>query len=151
MKARTDGIRKAKGKYITIIDGDDALIHKDILKNSLFIAQKANLDVVEFKGSGHRDGRPVNVVYQYNDEYSNIIYQPELRNKFIRKIGNIYELFNTIIWAKLIKNEVFQKTLEYIGSEYVDDYSNEYEDVVMAEGIFHVAKSYYIIVRNWLL
>ena len=144
MKPRTDGIWKAKGKYITIIDGDDALIHKDILKNSLFIAQKANLDVVEFKGSGHRYGRPVNVVYQYNDEYSNIIYQPELRNKFIRKIGNIYELFNTIIWAKLIKNEVFQKTLEYIGSEYVDDYSNEYEDVIMAEGIFHVAKSYYI-------
>lgn len=144
MKARTDGIRKAKGKYITIIDGDDALIHKDILKNSLFIAQKANLDVVEFKGSGHRYGRPVNVVYQYNNEFENIIYQPELRNKFILKFGNNYELYNTIIWAKLIKNEVFQKALEYIGSEYVDDYSNENEDVVMALGVFHVAKSYYI-------
>ena len=33
IKSRNDGIRKAKGKYITIIDGDDALIHKDILKN----------------------------------------------------------------------------------------------------------------------
>ena len=144
MKARTDGIRAAKGKYITIIDGDDAFIHKDILKHSFFIAQKANLDVVEFKGSGHQNGRPVNVVYQYNNEYSNIIYQPELRNKFITKIGNKYELFNVIIWAKLVKNEVFQKALEYIGSEYVDDYSNEYEDVVMAEGLFHTAKSYYI-------
>ena len=39
MKARTDGIRAAKGKYITIIDGDDAFIHKDILKHSFFIAQ----------------------------------------------------------------------------------------------------------------
>ena len=37
IKSRTDGIRKAKGKYITIIDGDDSLIHKDILKNSLLI------------------------------------------------------------------------------------------------------------------
>ena len=36
IKSRTDGIRKSKGKYITIIDGDDALIHKDILKNSLY-------------------------------------------------------------------------------------------------------------------
>ena len=35
MKSRTDGIRKAEGKYITIIDGDDALIHKNILKNFL--------------------------------------------------------------------------------------------------------------------
>ena len=33
IKSRNDGIRKAKGKYITIVDGDDALIHKDILKN----------------------------------------------------------------------------------------------------------------------
>ena len=74
MKARTDGIRAAKGKYITIIDGDDAFIHKDILKHSFFIAQKANLDVVEFKGSGHQNGRPVNVVYQYNNEYSKIIF-----------------------------------------------------------------------------
>ena len=37
MKSRADGIRKAKGKYITIIDGDDAFIHKDILKNCLYI------------------------------------------------------------------------------------------------------------------
>ena len=36
IKSRTDGIKRAKGKYITIIDGDDALIHKDILKNSLY-------------------------------------------------------------------------------------------------------------------
>ena len=44
IKSRTDGIRKAKGKYITIIDGDDALIHKDILKDSFFIAKKGKLD-----------------------------------------------------------------------------------------------------------
>ena len=43
IKSRTDGIRKAKGKYITIIDGDDALIHENILKNSFYIAQKAKL------------------------------------------------------------------------------------------------------------
>ena len=30
IKSRTDGVRLAKGKYITIIDGDDALAHKDI-------------------------------------------------------------------------------------------------------------------------
>ena len=48
IKARTDGIKLARGKYITIIDGDDSFIHKDILKNSLHIANLADLDVVEF-------------------------------------------------------------------------------------------------------
>ena len=34
--------------------------------------------------------------------------------------------------------------LKYIGTEFTDDYINEAEDLIMAVGIFHVAKSYYI-------
>jgi len=146
MKARVDGIRKARGKYITLVDGDDALIHKDILKHLLYIAQKGKLDVVEFKGSGYQNGRPVNVVYNYyGNNFSNIIHQPELRTKFIKKkYNNNYCVSNTVIWAKLIKNDVFQKVLEYMGTEYADEYSNENEDALMAMAVFHVAKSYYI-------
>ena len=74
MKSRVDGIREAKGKYLTIIDGDDALIHKDILKNSLFIAQKANLDAVEFQGILYKEGKPMKIIYDYHDKnISNII------------------------------------------------------------------------------
>ena len=74
MKSRVDGIREAKGKYLTIIDGDDALIHKDILKNSLFIAQKANLDAVEFQGILYKQGKPMEIIYDYHDKnISNII------------------------------------------------------------------------------
>ena len=49
IKSRSDGIKLAKGKYITMLDGDDALIHKDILKNSLYISNLGDIDVVEFK------------------------------------------------------------------------------------------------------
>ena len=45
MKSRSDGIRIAKGQYITIIDGDDALIDENILYNSFTIASLADLDV----------------------------------------------------------------------------------------------------------
>ena len=37
IKSRSDGVRIAKGKYITIIDGDDALSHENILFNSFTI------------------------------------------------------------------------------------------------------------------
>ena len=57
IKTRTEGIKIAKGKYITIIDGDDSFIHKNILNNSLYIANLADLDVVEFKGSYYRKGK----------------------------------------------------------------------------------------------
>ena len=68
-------------------------------------------DVVEFKGSGYRRGRPVNVVFRYNEtEFYDIIYQPELVTRFTYKNGNNYELYNSIIWAKFVKNEVFSKS-----------------------------------------
>ena len=118
MKSRVDGIREAKGKYITIIDGDDALIHKDILKNSLFIAQKAKLDAVEFRGLLYLKGKPIQLIYNYhNRNISNILYQPELRFKFIE-----YGFINRAIWGKLIKNELFKKILEYLGPEFTEDY-----------------------------
>ena len=49
IKSRSDGIRKARGNYISFIDGDDAFIHKDILKNSFNIANITDLDITEFK------------------------------------------------------------------------------------------------------
>ena len=55
IKSRSEGARKAKGRYITFIDGDDALIHKDILTNALNIAKIADLDVVDFKISFYKN------------------------------------------------------------------------------------------------
>ena len=145
--ARSDGVRAAKGKYITIMDGDDTFIHKDILKNSLYIAQKGKLDVVEFKGNGYKFGRPVNVAYSYRDRnVSYIIHQPELRIKFIDKKdnGKKYEIYNRIIFGKLIENKLFKKVITYIGPEFTDDFIYTAEDTILALSLFHLAKSYYV-------
>ena len=148
MKSRSDGVRKAKGKYITIIDGDDALIHKDILKNCLYIAQKSNIDVLEFRAGQYINEKFKEIVYNYDYELinvENIIYQPELRVKFFSKNGkNKYSLINRVIWGKFIKNDLFKKLLNYIGSEFIDDYNNAGEDTLMAVGIYHIAESYYV-------
>jgi len=144
IKSRTDGIRKANGKYITIIDGDDSLIHKDILKNSLYIAQKANLDVVEFHAGKFKNGHYIDI-YNYSKlNISYIIYQPEIRTKFFFKMHKNYFLQNRVIWSKLIKKDLFNEVLSYLGSEIVDDYINEAEDTLMLVGIFHLSKSYYV-------
>ena len=146
IKSRTDGIKKAKGKYITIIDGDDSLIHKDILKNCLYIAQKGNIDVVEFRGAFFLNGKFKGIVNDYNDiNVENILYQPELRVKFFYKTGKYkLTLINRVIWGKFIKKNIFIELLNYIGSEYVNEYINYAEDCIMALGIYHIAKSYYV-------
>ena len=107
IKSRNDGIRIAKGKYITIIDGDDALIHKDILKNSLYIAEKAELDVVEFPAGIFINGKFKELVNNYNNiNISYIIYQPELKTKFYYKRDNRYYIQNRVIWSKIIRKEL---------------------------------------------
>ena len=142
MKSRVVGIKIAKGKYITIMDGDDALIHKDILKNSFFIAQKAKLmqnSKVYYliKEKGQKQYMII-VKKMFLILY---ISQPELKYKIIN-INSIFE--NRVIWVKLIKNELLKKVLIYIGPELTEDYINEAEDTFLSIGPFHLAKSYYI-------
>lgn len=146
IKARSDGIRKAKGKYITIIDGDDAFIHKDILKNSLYIAQKANIDVVEFQIGIYKDESFFGRTKNYPDlNLTYIVQQPELRTKFILTFNNFPgDLRNRGICGKLIKKELFNKILLYIGKEFTDDFIIEAEDTIMAISILHLANSYYL-------
>ena len=142
IKSRSDGIKIAKGKFITILDGDDALIHKDILKNCLYIASIGNLDVVEFKMMTFIRGKLNKWENQYNMSTYNIIYQPELRTKFFSLTPYII-LENRSICAKLIKNKILKKVINRIGQKYTEDYFITYEDTIMVITLFQIANSYY--------
>lgn len=101
--------------------------------------------MVEFHAGFFVDGKIKEVIYNYSTiNISNIIYQPELRTKFFFKRYKKYFLQNRVIWSKLIKKELFKDVLVYLGDEIVDDYINEAEDTLMLVGIFHLAKSYYV-------
>ena len=143
IKSRNDGIRIAKGKYITIIDGDDALIHKDILKNSLYIAEKAELDVVEFPAGIFINGKFKELVNNYNNiNISYIIYQPELKTKFYYKRDNRYYIQNRVIWSKIIRKELFINALDYLGDGVADDYINYLiTDLRKSKGEYAIPKS----------
>lgn len=145
IKSRADGVRIAKGKYIALIDGDDALIHKDIIKNSLYIAQKGNLDCVQFLINYYRYGKFEEIITEFNfTNNSYIITQPELKNKYFGPYRDLkYILKNRNIYSKFIKNELFQKMLDFIGPEYADDYINIAEDTIMAVALYHLANSFY--------
>ena len=143
MKNRNDGIRKAKGKYITIVDGDDALIQKDILKNAFNIATMGDLDVVEFVGNMYYKHNLSSKIHNHN--IKGIIRQPELRHKFfdINDYNKYWGFFCRTIWGKLIKNEILQKTLEKLGN-YTDDFIIIYEDAMITSTLYRIAQSYYL-------
>ena len=145
IKSRSEGINLAKGKYITLIDGDDAFVHQDILQNSLYIAQKGNIDIIEFNYANYYDKIFLNEEkFFYELNLSNIIFQPELRDKFIN-IKKPYRggFFNRAIWGKIVKNEIFKKMLNYIGVEYSNEHITFAEDTLMMIALVRVANSYY--------
>ena len=147
MKTRVDGIKKAKGKYITAIDGDDAFIHKDVLKNSFYVAQKGNIDIIELQKYIYYGGKFRQKPYSFpNVNLNYIVHQPELRTKFvfINKKYHFY-LRNRQACGKIIKNELYKKAFEYIGEEYTEDYMNYAEDTIFTLSFFHLANSYYLL------
>ena len=147
IKSRSDGIRLAKGKYITIIDGDDSLANENILYNCFNIAKSGDLDVVQFNFAFFRR-KQFKQLYNYlniKNLNNRIIYQPELSFIFVNyeEKDDIECFANRNIVSKLIKNDLFKKLLEYIGPKYIEDYILEYEDTIMSVSLFQIAKSYY--------
>lgn len=116
MKNKIDPLKIAKGKYITIVDGKDALSHKDILKNSLNITNIKNIDIVEFLGQIYENNQKQIAVHNHN--VNGIIYQPEITTKFFEvneEIENVRPINCRSAWGKLIKNEVVKKIIKKIG------------------------------------
>ena len=146
IKSRSEGIRKARGNYITFIDGDDAFIHKDILLNSLNIANTADLDTTEFKISLHNKQKFINNLNNYRGINEKIFYQPELKKIFLRteEKDQIRGIVNRNICGKLIKRFLLIKVLDNIGKKFTEDYINNYEDTLMVVYLLKFAKSYYL-------
>ena len=113
IKSRSDGIKLAKGKYITVLDGDDALIHKDILLHTLYIANLGDLDIVEFKMIIYKNGTFRNWHNRYPIKTNDIVYQPELRTKFflLNKDYRYRAIQNRNVCGKIIKNIVYKKAV----------------------------------------
>ena len=143
MITRNEGIRMAKGKYITILDADDTLIHKDILKYSLYVANLADLDIVEFWTAYYEQKKFIG--YFHFHGYHPIIIQPELKTKFIEFSDEEYKraIQCRTVWGKIIRNEIFQKTLDNIPEKYLYDYILGFEDTMITVSLYQIAQTYY--------
>ena len=131
--SRNYGILNAKGEYLLVIDPDDILLN-NILSKSYQAAKKYNLDIVHFYiMMGYFDVPAARTILKY--EKSMLKNNSEVKDFFYYGKGKS-------IVDKLIKREVYQKSVGFMRKElYYEDYhiNDEYTALF---GVIHYAESY---------
>ena len=131
--SRNKGILNSKGKYILVIDPDDILINNILIK-AYETAEKYNLDIVHFYiMMGYFDNPGVRASLKYksgilknNAEVRDLFYFGTSRN----------------ICDKLIKREIYLKSIEFMRKEFYDGDYHINDDDTAFFGISRFAESY---------
>ena len=130
--SRKRGVLNSKGEYILIIDPDDLLLN-NILEKAYETAKYYNLDILQFYiiiGN-----------YKKNNVWKNlkckngIVYYPKIKEFF-------YKCRPPNLWDKLIKREIFIKSINFMGENYNYDRFEVHDDDLAIFGLLKMAKSY---------
>ena len=126
-----------KGEYIQFIDSDDLIIY-NILEKAYITAKLRNVDVVQY-GVVLPDRKKK--FYLIEEITKNgVIYQPELSDQMYYGKGKLKQ-DNFFIFNKIIKTEIFLKSLIFIGDEYLKENIYINEDLLQLFSILRVANS----------
>ena len=139
--SRNEGVFKSKGRYLIFLDPDDLLSY-NILNNIYNIVHKYDYDIIRFnmyegKGKINLESIVINIIDKK-------IFQPELSSYLFYGLGKIEEL-DYYITNKLIKREIFIKSLNLINQYFLNQYMIDCEDGLINFMLYRTAKSYYFI------
>ena len=131
--SRNYGILNAKGEYLLVIDPDDILLN-NILSKSYQAAKKYNLDIVHFYiMMGYFDVPAARTILKY--EKSMLKNNSEVKDFFYYGIGKS-------IFDKLIKREVYQKSVGFMRNEFSNGDYHINDDYTALFGVVHYAETY---------
>ena len=158
--SRSIGALSAKGKYIFPLDNDDMLLDKDIFKVIRNIAEKGNIDIVQFKGIWALLGdidilkrRIINIPFS-DHKLNLVLFQPKLGLFPLLspdKFGDHYKFNSVFIWAKCIKSNIYKQSINKMGKERYSRNALNYEDVFATYTIFNTARSYKFVGKYGIL
>lgn len=137
--SRNIGVIKSKGNYLLISDSDD-MLSNNILKLSYNTAKKNQYELIRF-----------NFFFQNHIDFNfNIfnrkripIFQPELSNFLFYGIGEL-SLHDYNICNKIIKRDLFIRTLNSIDTFYLKKYMIYFEDGFINFSLHLNAKSLFL-------
>lgn len=148
--SRINSIFIAKGKYLIFLDPDDLFLNRYLFQKLYDFNINYNLDIIEFTVYSENEGKN-NIYYpidhrenHYHKFKKKIIFQPELSNiLFLEPENNHYsDIICRCIWNKMIKKEIFLKSINFIGVDFNTVNFNFAEDTIMNIINFQFASNY---------
>lgn len=134
--SRNKGALIARGEYIQFIDSDDIFLD-GIFEKAYYIAKSKKIDIVQYRLLKNSN----NHFYAFNEKTKDsIIYQPELSEEMFYGSGRLKQT-NYYLYNKIIKREVFLKSLIYIGDETLKENLYMHEDLIQLFSLLRVANS----------
>lgn len=141
--ARNFGLKKAKGKYILFIDGDDFIEPNmiEVLYENL-IKTDSDISACSFKYY-YEDGSVLDY-YSHNDENSIVEMNQE---EALKNIVNNNIAFKQCAWNKLYKIELFTD-IEYPFGKIYEDMGTTYKLILKSKKIVYTHKNLYYYVQR---
>lgn len=127
--ARNFGIKKARGEWVALVDGDD-FVKKDFIKELLAAAEESGAEIA---------------ICGYNTEIPKeaVLTGAEATRKLLIKQENL----EIVSWNKLYKKALFND-IQYPVGEVNEDTLTTYKLLAVAEKVAYVDKSLYVYVER---
>ena len=143
--SRCIGSLNAKGKYIFPLDNDDLFLDEDVFETIYNFASEYKYDIVEFKTftipNYHPQIKDIEEYY-FNSHPNNLtLHQPELGIFPIFR-NNTFGMNDYLIWAKCIKTNLYQESVNTLGKKKYSIYNCWTEDISIIFIIFNLANSF---------
>ena len=143
--SRCIGSLNAKGKYIFPLDNDDLFLDDDVFETIYNFASEYKYDIVEFKTftipNYHPQIKDIEEYY-FNSHPNNLtLHQPELGIFPIFR-NNSFGMNDYLIWAKCIKTNLYQESVNTLGKKKYSIYNCWTEDISIIFIIFNLANSF---------
>ena len=150
--SRNVGILNSKGKYIMNLDNDDLFMDNDVFDTVYEEAEKNNYDMIGFSAIDCDTYNPLikdmreGMFHSHKDGLT--VFQPDLTYFAItNKMGDKYIPHDYHVWGKLIKTDLYKKSINNFGLNAIgEDRKSCFvvwaEDCAMNMVLFSNAQSY---------
>jgi glycosyltransferase involved in cell wall biosynthesis len=142
--SRSIGVLQSKGKYILPLDNDDMFFDEDVFDFVYKEAEDFNYDITGFKviqanNYKARINEMQDGCHMHNNSFT--VNQPDL-GLFGISEKNRFKIVEVHIWSKCIKNYIYKKAVNALGSEKYSLFLSWAEDTSMVFILFNIAQSY---------